>query len=228
MVQSDRDGGSEYLVYMTFIGGYSPGYTATILPLVGGFPLENHPDLRKYNQADRERSEGEVYLNFLAGDAVAIGASVNYAEDGYDNSILRLTFSRMASYNGDFTWTPTERFTMYAFASEERYKDDQDGRSFVSGATRPVSAFDPNRVWNTKSRAYLVTYGLGGSVKLIEDKLTLGIDLVDSKVESNVRTVTGPSLARADLPESGSELLSASLYADHEWRRDWSLRFRMA
>lgn len=228
MAQSDRDGGSEYLGYITFIGGYSPGYTATILPLVGGFPFENHPDLRKYNQADRERSEGELYVNLMAGDAVAIGASVNYAEDDYDNSILGLTFSRVSSYNVDFTWTPTERFTMYAFASEERYKNDQDGRSFVSGATRPVSAFDPNRVWNTKSRDYVLTYGIGGNVKFAEDKLTLGLDLVDSEVESNVRTVTGPSLARADLPESGSELLSASLYADYKWRKDWTFRWRVA
>lgn len=228
LASSDRDGGSEYLGYITFIGGYSPGYTSTVQPFVDGFPFENHFDLRKYNQADRERSEGEVYLNFMAGDAVAIGASVNYAEDDYDNSIFGLTMSRVSSYNVDFTWTPTDSFSLYAFASEERYRNDQSGRAFSGGAVRAAQAFDPNRNWNTKSRDYVMTYGIGGNVKLAEDKLTIGLDLVDSEVESDVITAVGPSLTRADLPESGSELLSASLYADYKWRRDWTFRWRVA
>lgn len=200
MSSSDRDGGSEYLGYETLIGGYAPGYYNTLLPLVGGFPFENHPDLRKFNQADRERRDGELYAGFMPVEEVSVNASISYAEDDYNNSVLGLTFSRVSSYNVDVTWAPSAAVSAYAFASEERYKNDQDGRSFVGGATRPVSAFDPNRVWNVKSRDYVFTYGVGFNSKFLEDKLTVGVDWVDSAVESDVLTTVGSGLTRANLP----------------------------
>lgn len=226
MSTSDRDGGSEYLGYETLIGGYSPGYYNTLQPFVDGYPFENHPDLRKFNQADRERRDGEVYISFMPVEEVSLNASVNYAEDDYDNSIYGLTFSRVSSYNVDVAWAPTAGISAYAFASEERYKNDQDGHSFVGGATRPVSAFDPTRDWNTRSRDYVFTYGAGFNSKFLEDKLTLGFDYVNSAADTNIRTTVGTSLARADLPPSTSDLSSASFYGDYRWRRDISFHLR--
>ena len=228
MSSSDRDGGSEYLGYETLIGGYAPGYYNTLLPLVGGFPFENHPDLRKFNQADRERRDGELYAGFMPVEEVSVNASISYAEDDYNNSVLGLTFSRVSSYNVDVTWAPSAAVSAYAFASEERYKNDQDGRSFVGGATRPVSAFDPNRVWNVKSRDYVFTYGVGFNSKFLEDKLTVGVDWVDSAVESDVLTTVGSGLTRANLPTTTSDLTSASLYGDYAWRRNIVFRLRFA
>lgn len=228
MSSSDRDGGSEYLGYETLIGGYAPGYYNTLLPFVDGFPFENHPDLRKFNQADRERLDSELYASFMPVEEVSLSASVNYAEDDYDNSILGLTFSRVSSYNVDVAWAPTAGISAYAFASEERYKNDQDGRSFVGGATRPVSAFDPNRVWNVKSRDYVFTYGVGVNSKFFEDKLTVGFDWVDSAADSDVYTAVGSALTRANLPTSESNLTSASLYGDFAWRRNIVFRLRVA
>lgn len=228
MSSSDRDGGSDYLGYITLIGGYAPGYYNTLQPFVDGFPFENHPDLRKFNQADRERLDGELYASFAPVEEVSVSASVNYAEDDYDNSILGLTFSRVSSYNIDVAWAPTAGISAYAFASEERYKNDQDGRSFVGGATRPVSAFDPNRVWNVKSRDYVFTYGFGVNSKFLEDKLTVGLDWVDSAADSDVLTTVAAGLTRADLPTSESDLTSASLYGDYAWRRNLVFRLRVA
>jgi MtrB/PioB family decaheme-associated outer membrane protein len=228
MSSSDRDGGSDYQGWVTLIGGYSPGYYNTLQPFVDGFPFENHPDLRKFNQADRERLDGELYASFMPVEEVAVSASVSYAEDDYDNSILGLTFSRVSSYNIDVAWAPTSTTSAYIFASEERYKNDQDGRSFVGGATRPVSAFDPNRVWNTKSRDYVFTYGAGVNTKFLEDKLTVGIDYVNSAADSDILTTTGSALTRRDLPTSTSDLSSASVYGDYRWRRDITFRLRFA
>ena len=226
MSSSDRDGGSEYLGYETLIGGYSPGYYNTLQPFVDGYPFENHPDLRKFNQADRQRKDGEIYVSFMPVEEVSLNASVNYAEDDYDNSIYGLTFSRVSSYNVDVAWAPSAGIAAYAFASEERYKNDQDGHSFVGGATRPVSAFDPTRDWNTRSRDYVFTYGAGFNSKFLEDKLTLGFDYVNSAADTNIRTTVGTSLLRADLPPSTSDLSSASFYGDYRWRRDISFHLR--
>jgi len=225
---SNRDGGSAYLGYETLIGGYSPGFYNTLQPFVGGFPFENHPDLRKFNQADRQRQGGEIYASFMPAEEVAISGSINYNEDDYDNSELGLTFSRVSSYNVDVAWAPTSRTSAYIFASEERYKNDQDGRSFVGGASRPVSAFDPNRVWNVKSRDYVFTYGVGVNSKFLEDKLTLGVDYVNSKADSDVLATVGSALTRANLPTSVSDLSSTSVYGDYRWRRNINFRFRFA
>lgn len=224
---SDRDGGSDYLGYITFIGGYAPGYTATVLPLVGGFPFENHPDLRKFNQADRERRNGEVYASLMIGEHVAISGSVDYSEDDYDNSIKGLTFSRVSAYNVDVAWAPDNRTSVYAFASEERYKNDQDGSSF-GGGTRGVQIYDPARAWNVKSRDEVFTYGVGVNTKFLEEKLTVGVDYANSKVDSDVLTTVGSGLTRADLPTAESDLETASVFADYKWRRDLSFRLRFA
>lgn len=225
---SQRDGGSEYLGYETFIGGYAPGYYNTLLPFVDGFPFENLPGLRKYNQADRDRTDSELYASFAPTEQVAVSASVNYAEDDYSNSEFGLTFSRVSSYNVDVAWAPMESFSAYAFASEERYKSDQDGRSFAGGAVRPTQYIDPNRNWNVKSRDYVMTYGAGFNAKLWEDKVTLGVDFVNSQADTDILTTVGSGLLRADLPTAKSDLSSASVYGDYRWRRDISFRLRFA
>ena len=227
MSSSDRDGGSEYLGYETLIGGYAPGYYNTLVPFVDGFPFENHPDLRKFNQADRERLDGELYASFMPVEEVSVSASVSYAEDDYNNSLKGLTFSRVSAYNVDVAWAPSSAISAYAFASEERYKNDQDGSSF-GGATRGVQIYDPARAWNVKSRDYVFTYGLGVNAKFMEDKLTVGVDWVDSAADSDVLTTVGSGLTRANLPTSTSDLTSASLYGDYAWRRNIVFRLRFA
>ena len=227
LATSDRDGGSEYLGYETFIGGYAPGYYNTVVPFVGGFPFENHPDLRKFNQADRERQGGELYATFMPVEEVSISASLNYNEDDYTDSDRGLTFSRVNSYNVDVTWAPTISTSAYIFASEERYKNDQDGSSF-GGATRGVQIYDPARMWNVKSRDYIFTYGVGFNTKFLEDKLTVGVDYVNSAADTDILTTVGSGLARANLPTSISDLSSASVYGDYRWRRNITLRVRFA
>ncbi len=227
MSSSDRDGGSEYLGYTTFIGGYSPGYYNNVVPFVDGFPFENHPDLRKFNQADRERLDGEIYASFMPVEEVSLSASVSYAEDDYNNSLKGLTFSRVSAYNVDVAWAPRAGLTAYAFASEERYKNDQDGSSF-GGATRGTQIYDPARSWNVRSRDHVFTWGAGINTKLLEDKLTLGFDWVDSAADSDVYTTVGSGLTARPLPTSVSDLTSASLYGDYAWRRNIVFRLRFA
>jgi MtrB/PioB family decaheme-associated outer membrane protein len=225
---SKRDGGSEYLGYETLIGGYAPGYYNTLQPFVDGFPFENLPDLRKFNQADRKRQNAEIYASFMPVDEVSVSASVNYSEDDYNNSDVGLTFSRVSSYNMDVTWAPRSDVSVYAFAAEDRYKNDQDSRTYSGGAVRLTQYNDPNRNWTAKSRDFVMTYGVGFNTRFMEDKLTVGLDYVSSKADSDVFVTTGPSLTSAPLPTSESDLLSASLFADYRWRRDITFKMRVA
>ena len=163
----------------------------------------------------------------MPADEVAISASLNYNEDDYTDSDRGLTFSRVSSYNVDVAWAPTSSISAYAFASEERYRNDQDGSSF-GGATRGVQIYDPARGWNVKSRDYIFTYGFGFNTKFFEDKLTVGVDYVNSAADTNILTTVGSGLTRGNLPTSISDLTSASLYGDYRWRRNITFRMRFA
>lgn len=224
---ADRDGGTAYNGATTFLGGYSPGYTSTLLPLFNGQPFENLPGLRKFNQADRKRRYGEFFADINPTERFALSFSTTYNEDDYDNSEFGLTFSRVNGWNLDATWAATDTTSIYAWTSEERYKNDQDGRSFVGGATRPTTSADPNRNWNTRSRDDVTSHGFGFATRAAEDRLTLGFDWVQSAVKSDVITTVGSALTRAPLPTATSDLYYASGYADWKWTRNIMLRFRV-
>jgi MtrB/PioB family decaheme-associated outer membrane protein len=223
---ADRDG-SEYRGYETFINGYAPGYTSTVLPLVGGFPFENLPGMRKFNQADRERRQAEIFGNLALGESLALGVNVNYSEDDYDNSEFGLTFSRVNGYNLDLTWAPSENGSLYGFYSVERYKNDTDGRAYT-GTARVTQAFDPNRNWTNRSRDDIDTWGLGANTRFIEGKFKLGIDYVRANTDADVATSVGPALATAPLPTAETELTSASIYGDWAFRKNLTARLRFA
>lgn len=223
---SSRDG-SEYRGYETFIGGYSPGYTNTVVPFVDGFPFENLPGMRKFNQADRDRRQGEIFGTIALGESVSLDLSSRYSEDDYDNSQFGLTFSRVNGWNADLAWAPSAGSALYAFYAVERYKNDQDGRAYT-GAARATQAFDPNRNWTVRSRDDVDTWGLGCNARFFEDKLKLGLDYVKAKTTADVGTEVGPALATAPLPTATTDLTTLSISGDYAWSESLTLRGRVA
>jgi MtrB/PioB family decaheme-associated outer membrane protein len=225
---AERDGGSEYLGYETFIGGYAPGYTSTVLPFVGGFPFENLPGMRKFNQADRDRRQAEVFGNLTLGEDLVFGLNVDYSEDDYDNSQFGLTFARVNGHTLDMTWIASDATAIYGFYTVERFKYDQDGRQYQGGAVRAAQSADPNRNWTTRSRDDVATYGLGFNSRFMEDKLKVGADFVTARSRTDVLTTTGPALTFLPLPSVETDLATLSIYGDYAWREDLSLRTQLA
>ncbi len=224
---ANRDG-SEYLGYETFINGYAPGYTNTVLPFVGGFPFENLPGMRKFNQADRERRQAEVFTSLALGENLALGFNVNYSEDDYNDSQFGLTFSRVNGYNADLTWAPSEDGSLYGFYSVERYKNDTDGRQYSGGGVRASQSADPTRNWTARSRDDVDTWGLGANANFLEGKLKIGVDYVHATTDADLITTTGPSLTSAPLPTDKTDLTSASIYGDWAFRKNLTARLRFA
>ncbi|MCB1610682.1 MAG: MtrB/PioB family outer membrane beta-barrel protein, partial [Xanthomonadales bacterium] len=99
---------------------------------------------------------------------------------------------------------------------------------YSGGGVRPTQYNDPNRNWTMKSRDYVLTYGVGGNLSFLEDRIKVGFDLVNSRADSDIFVTTGPSLTSAPLPTSESDLNSASLWADYRWRKDINFRLRFA
>jgi MtrB/PioB family decaheme-associated outer membrane protein len=110
---------------------------------VGADEYENHPLLRKYYLADRDREEARFRADFAPGPVVNLGFSASYAEDDYDDSYFGLTQSEVRAMTVDAGWYPQQHISLTGFYTKEKYEAAQAARSFFNDA----SANDPANDW---------------------------------------------------------------------------------
>jgi hypothetical protein len=135
--------------------------------------FENAPGVRKHVYADRERAEADARLGVAPFERGDLGLSAGWTQDRYTNSELGL--QRRHSWNAglDGSWSPIDPLTTYAWYSYERFRSEQDGRSW--GAVR-AQAFDPSRDWEATDLDAVHTAGVGAEWIAIDDRLTLRVD----------------------------------------------------
>ncbi len=218
--RSDRDG-STYVGNEPFVSSYDPRYTATV-----DGEWENHPDLRKYYLADRERDTLTLFANFLPSHSVSIGFSANYTDDDYDASEFGLTRSTIENYTLDASYMASENTSLYAFATVEDHETDQDGRAFRGGNLKLPQASDPTRDWTVRHRDDMNSLGVGFTHALIEDRLDIGADYVYAKSDGKIDVTTGSSLESEPLPDLRTNLHALSLYGGYKLKTDVFLKVR--
>lgn len=216
--RADRTG-STYVGEEPFLSSYSPGYTPTV---DGGW--ENHPDLRKYFQADRTRDKLALFATFAPGEKVALGFNASYLKDDYSESEMGLTASKAGQYTMDATYMATEAVTTYAFYSYEDFKSGQDGRAFSGGANKLPQAADPTRDWFARHRDRVNTVGAGVKYTIAKNKFDIGADYIYAASKSDVDVTTGSSLSSEPLPTSPTRLNSVSLYGKYQLQKNMSLK----
>ncbi len=214
---ANRDG-STYYGFEPFHSGYSAGYVAT----TPGW--ENHPALRKYFLANRDRDLVNASASFTPSQSLTFSASVDYARDKYDQSELGLTDSRIESYSLDAVYAPSPRWSTYAFYTYEKLDSEQDGHSFRGGANQVPDSINPDRAWFVDHLDRIDSYGLGFKHGTASGKLDFGIDYVSSKSRSDLDFEVGSVLLTAPLPRDESRLESVNLYATYKVRNSLSLR----
>ena len=128
-------------------------------------------------------------------------------------------------YTVDAAFMPSLGTSVYGFASFEKLKSDQDGRSF-SGRAKLSESSDPRRNWFAKHRDEVDSFGIGVKHSLIKDKLDVGADYVYAKSTGSVDVTTGSALSSATLPDLETKLHSLKVYADYKIKRDLVLRLR--
>lgn len=218
--RADRHG-TTYRGEEPFLSSYDPGYTATV---AGGW--ENHPDLRKYFQADRLRNTLAFLVSLTPGERWTLGANSTYRKDDYETSDLGLTKSTINTYTADTSYVPFETVTTYAFYTLEFLKSDQDGRQFSGGAVKLAQAADPTRDWFADHRDRVDTLGGGVTKALLKNTLDLGADYVYAKSKSQVDVTVGSALTAAPLPNTVTRLNSISLYGKYKLTNALSLKVR--
>lgn len=215
---SVRDG-STYIGNEPFLSGYSPGYTSTV---AAGW--ENHPLLRRYYLANRDRDLLSAGIELSATEAFAVSASIDYAKDDYNESELGLIDARVETATLDAVYAPSQIWSAYAFFTAERQGSHQAGWSFSGGANQIPQSSDPRRQWFAYHRDRIDSSGLGFKRSLYSGRVDLGIDYLHSKSRSGIDFAVGSSLLTKPLPRDISQLDSFNFHATYKLRESLSLR----
>ena len=159
-----------------------------------GTSFGQNPLMRKYNQAYRYRSYGELLANVAVGTLpLSLGASVHYGDDSYLQSDLGLISGLDRRYGVDLNWTVNEKITAYATLGREKIDSTTKGSSTFTVAD-----------WTGKLRDDFETYGAGVNAQFT-DKIRVNLDYTYGAGDSRT-SIVGTS--GGNFPKVSSELSS--------------------
>lgn len=195
--------------------------------------FENHPNLRRYYLADRDRDRVQIRADVHPAGDWHLGAAFAWSRDDYREDLFGLDESRLRSWMLDAGYVPSEKLRLSAFYHHDRYAHAQRARSFTAA---PGTADDPGRDWSVDSRDSHETWGLSldveGLAPIVRTAaaqghgLDLRLEYSDSHSRGRIGVDTGPALTAADLPDLSSRLQVLSVAATQ--RISESARIRVA
>lgn len=164
----------------------------------------NHPDLRKFDVAERERDKYGAKVTLFGSENTSVGLNYNRVTDDYTDSTLGLTESDNKTYTVDFSFSPAESTTVYTFFTREELSYDIAGREFVKGTS---SVTDPAFAWEVDNENDINTAGIGASVDFMEKKLVVAADYSYSESDGSIKFSSGGSVAAPiDMPDLKTHL----------------------
>ncbi|MGL4473585.1 MAG: MtrB/PioB family decaheme-associated outer membrane protein, partial [Shewanella sp.] len=138
--------------------------------------------LRKFNLADRERTEVEVGMQYTPLTWLILDVTTRYAFDDYYHTDLGLNESRDYGYDINLSLQLTEQLNAYGFAGQQWIDSQQSG--------------DQSARWQADINDSFINLGAGASYSgLLDDKLTLGLDYLFAN--SNGETLVNQEQAGA-------------------------------
>lgn len=172
--------------------------------------FQNHPQLRKFDIADRDRAKYGAQLTTFPHETTTVGFHYNRIGDDYDGSVLGLQNRDDRSVTVDVSVTPLEVLSVYGYYTRQQIDIRQAGRNFEEP---PEPGYlDPNRNWRIDQDDRTDTFGAGVNVSLMENRVILGALYSVSKSNIAIGVTAGPALPpAADLPDLTTELHSVEL-----------------
>lgn len=215
---------SNYQGDTPYVNSHTAAY---IVSLPADERFENHPLLRKYYQAQRDRQKMAAGLNWTPSDIANIGLAFNMAQDDYTKSILGLQKSDVRGLHLDVSLIKTNRAQWHNFASYEQYQSQQNGRSFRGNAIASQS-IDPNRNWQHRSEDKVKTVGSDLSFFNILADTDLALSYLMSYSSSNLTTTTASALSALPIPKQGDKLRRISAELRHHYRQNLDISLSLA
>lgn len=177
---------------------------------VPDYALPEHPLMRKFNLADRDRERLNLDLDFYPLSDVTVNLSYRLNEDRFSDSVLGLRASDGQSLSLDLGWNLSANFSTHAFVSQDTY--DAVLAGMEPGATSP---------WVTNSKDTFLTAGVGLNLQLGQHT-ELVFDLVSSKADGDIHTDSGAG--ERPFPTLETDLFNARLSLDRRINRHWGLK----
>jgi MtrB/PioB family decaheme-associated outer membrane protein len=138
--------------------------------------LGQNPLMRKYSLAYRYREFGELTFTWSPLDApVSITVNGLYADDSYSQSQLGLTAGDELSLSGDFSWSFSEKGSLYVNIGSDSLQSEQAG-------SESFGAPD----WRATNDDDFTTIGAGFRVKQIGENFDLQLDYSHSDGTSKI------------------------------------------
>ncbi len=175
----------------------------------GNYGRDEHPLMRKFNMADRDREVITFQMDLSPIDRLGINLSYYNTDDDYKNSVVGLTQGKESNASLDLNYAFSKSATVYAFVSKDRIKSQIAGSPNVSTG-----------VWKAFTDDEILTWGLGISGR-INDKTSYGLDYVYSDADGNIRTETAAD--EPPFPVLKSKLRNLRVYVNHKINDRWGL-----
>ena len=181
---------------------------ASVVDEQGDFDRAEHPAMRKFNMADRDRDRGLVEMNLYPAERMSINFSWYSTEDEYSESAIGLTEAEESAFNVDFNYLIGKNTTVYVFMTQQTI----DSR--IAGA---ASEFvDP---WTGSTEDDIRTWGMGLSGQ-ISEKATVGLDFVSSNADGDI-LVQSFEGDQPPFPTLNSRMTNFRVYMNYDVNERW-------
>jgi len=131
--------------------------------------VDRLPQLRKFDEADRTRDKGDVYLQIDPLETLTLSGSFFIQADNYFNSEFGLREAKAFGWSTDVSWAPMERLTLYAGYAHDEYKSHQESCA-GSGLCDVVTRVE---VYSVRPRDLLDSVHAGLKLDIIPKRLDL-------------------------------------------------------
>lgn len=191
--------GGRYQESRVFEALHTQDYINTLTPDVR---FDNHPDTRKFDIADRDRTRYGANLSISGISDAVIGIYYDHREDEYRKSVFGLRSTESDAFTVDLTMTPADFATIHAFYTYEHLSSSMNSRSYGEGPSKAVQSSDPTRNWSVEQNDRNDTVGVGVDFLLLSRRLTIGMDYTLERSITDTGFTAGSALeAPARMPE---------------------------
>ena len=215
-----RDG-SHYDVALPWVLSHLPAY----LNAAPQNASIEQPLLRKYNLADRRRTETKGGATYDITPAAAVNISGGFAHDDYLHSLMGLRTSRTIMFDTDVSYVVNKDVSASAFYSFQQIHADQNGYLIFD-----TTNGNPARAWSGQNKDTIHTAGTKltwqASPKVkFDSSYTLSDGTNRIRIQSNPVRIDSTS---APLPGARDITHAASLAGEYAFRANTSLRLGYA
>jgi len=186
--------------------------------------FDNHPLLRKFDIANRNRTKFGANTSFFLADNATLGIYYNTLKDDYDISELGLQFRNNTNYTVDAAYSPSEPISLYAFYTREFIDSRQDSRSYSGGGNKVTQSSDPNRNWSAEHDDNVDTLGLGASFGFMDNRIVINTDYSFTVSDTSIRYTAGSALtAPTDMPKLKTNLQTLDITGKYRFKKSLTL-----